>query len=146
MAWWPALAAQPRRIEEACQALAIQRGRHHYQSQVIAQLRLHVQRQRQAEVTAEMALVEFVEQDRTDFFQHRVVLQHAGQDAFGDDFNAGACRDLVLEADAVADRAADLFAQLPCHEQRGAACGDPEWQGLAGRATTSASARYRQRG
>ncbi len=47
------------------------------------------------------------------------------RDAFGDDFNAGACRDLVLEADAVADRAADLFAQLPCHEQRGAACGDP---------------------
>ncbi|GFF08378.1 hypothetical protein SM139_3440, partial [Stenotrophomonas maltophilia] len=120
-----ALAAQPRRIEEACQALAIQRGRHHYQAQVIAQLRLHVQRQRQAEVTAEMALVEFVEQDRTDLFQHRVVLQHAGQDAFGDDFNAGACRDLVLEADAVADRAADLFAQLPCHEQRGATCGDP---------------------
>ena len=122
-----ALAAQPRRIEKACQPLAVQRGRHHHQAQVIAQLRLHIQRQRQAEVAAEMALVEFVEQDRTDLFQHRVVLQHAGQDAFGDDFDARARRNLVFEADAVADRATDLLAQLPRHEQRGAAGGDPPW-------------------
>lgn len=85
-----ALAAQPRCIEEACQPLAVQRGRHHHQAQVVTQLRLHVQRQRQPEVATEVALVEFVEQDRTDLFQHRVVLQHAGQDAFGDDFDARA--------------------------------------------------------
>ncbi|KAG1385332.1 hypothetical protein G6F59_017465 [Rhizopus arrhizus] len=43
-----ALAAQARCIEEARQSLAIQRGRHHHQAQVVAQLRLHVQRQCQA--------------------------------------------------------------------------------------------------
>ena len=120
-----ALAAQARCIEEARQPLAIQRGRHHHQAQVVAQLRLHVQRQGQAEIATEVALVEFVEQDRADLFQHRVVLQHAGQDAFGDHLDARARRNLVLEADAVADGAAHLFAQLPRHEQRGAACGHP---------------------
>ncbi len=120
-----ALAAQPRCIEEACQALAIQCCRHHHQTQVVTQLCLHVERQCQAEITVEMALVELIEQDRTDLFQHRVVLQHAGQDAFGDDFNACARRDLVLEADAIADGATHLFTELPRHEQRGAARGHP---------------------
>ena len=38
--------------------------RHHHDAQVLAQLRLHVECQRQTEIGRQMALVEFVEQDR----------------------------------------------------------------------------------
>lgn len=58
-------AAQARRIKKASQALAIQRGRHRHDAQVLAYLRLHIQRQRQAEVAGQVALVELVEQQRT---------------------------------------------------------------------------------
>jgi hypothetical protein len=51
--------------------------------------RLHVERQRQAQVGGQMALVEFVEQQRADAFQHRIVLQHPGEDAFGDHLDPG---------------------------------------------------------
>ena len=111
-----AFAAQPRRIEEPRQLLAVQRGGHHDDAQVLAQLRLHVQRQCQAEIARQMALVEFVEQDRPDPLQHRIVLDHPGQDAFGDHLDPRVRPDFVLETDAVADRAADRFAPLPGHE------------------------------
>ena len=71
-----------------------------------------------------MALVELVEQQRADAFQRRVVLDHAGEDAFGDDFDPRRRRHLVLEADAVADGVADLFAALLRHEVGGGARGD----------------------
>ncbi len=79
--------AQPRRVEETGQPLAVERGRHHHDAQVLAQPGLHVQRQRQAQVGRQVPLMEFVEQQRADAFQHRIVLQHAGEDAFGDDFD-----------------------------------------------------------
>ncbi|MNT39486.1 hypothetical protein D3C72_1757340 [compost metagenome] len=69
--------------------------------------------------------MEFIEQDRADGLQHRVVLQHPGQDALGDHLDARARRYLVLEADAVADGAADLLAELARHEHRGTARGHP---------------------
>jgi hypothetical protein len=72
-----------------------------------------------------MALVEFVEQQRADAFQHRIVLDHPGENALGDHLDPRRRRDLVLEADAVADRLPDGLAQLPRHELRGAARGHP---------------------
>jgi hypothetical protein len=85
-----ARARQPRRIEEAREAFAIERRRHHHDAQVFAQAGLHVERKRQAEVAGEVAFVEFVEQQRADAFEHRIVLQHAREDAFGDHFDARA--------------------------------------------------------
>ncbi len=114
-------AAQPRRFQKAGQAFAIQRGRHRHDAQVIAHLRLHIQRQRQTQVAGQMTLVEFVEQQHADAFQHRVVLDQPGQDAFGDDFDAGARGGLVLEADAISHRLANRLAQLARHELRRAA-------------------------
>ncbi|MBV5335725.1 hypothetical protein JZU48_01565, partial [bacterium] len=72
----------------------------------------------------QVALVELVEQQRADAVQQRVVLQHAGEDAFGDDLDAGTRGDPVLEADAVADGLADRLAELPRHELGGTARGD----------------------
>ena len=51
-------------------------------------IRLHVERERGAEIAVEMTLVEFVEQDRADAGKLRIVLDHARQNAFGDDFDA----------------------------------------------------------
>ena len=56
--------------------------------------------------------MELVEQQRADAAgavaaQLRVVLDHPGEDAFGDHLDAGPCRHPVLEADAIADRLAD---------------------------------------
>ncbi len=113
--------AQARSLQKAGQALTIERGRHRHDAQVFAHLRLHIQCQRQAEVAGQMAFVEFVEQQHADAVQHRVVLDQPGQDAFGDDFNAGARRCLVLEADAVAHHFADRLAELARHELRRAA-------------------------
>ena len=120
-------AAQARRVEEPGKPLAIQRRRHHHDAQVLAQAGLYIQRQRQAKVAGQVAFVEFVEQQRADAFQHRVVLQHAGEDALGDHLDPRARADLVLETDAVADGFADRFAKLPGHEAGGSARGDAAW-------------------
>ena len=95
-----------------------------HEAQIGAQVRLHVERERGAEIAVEMALVEFVEQDRADAGELRIVLDHARQDAFGDDFDARRRRDAAFEADAVADRRADVFAALRGHEFGGCARGD----------------------
>ena len=116
--------AEPRRVEELRQPLAVERGRHHHDPQVHAQRRLHIQRQCQAEVGGEVAFVELVEHDRADAFERGIVLDHAGEDALGDHLDPRRCRDLVVEADAVADRLADLLAALPRHEVGGGARGD----------------------
>jgi hypothetical protein len=55
-------ARQARRIEELREPLAVERGRHHDDAQVLAQSRLHVEREGQAEVARQVPLVEFVEQ------------------------------------------------------------------------------------
>ena len=111
-------AGQPRCVQKRGELFAVQRRRHHHQPQVFAQARLHIQRQRQAEIASEMPFVEFVEQDRPHAFQHRVVLQHPGEDAFGHHFDPRVRGDPVLEADAVTDGLAHGLAQLLRHELR----------------------------
>jgi hypothetical protein len=103
-------------IEPARDAFAVERRRHHDKAQVGTQVRLHVERERGAEVAVQVAFVEFIEEDRGDAGQFRVVLDHAREDAFGDDFDARRLRDLRFEADAVADRFADTLAALRGHE------------------------------
>ena len=119
-----AFGGQARGIEEAREFFAIKRGTHHHDAQVLAHLRLHVECQRQAEIASEVAFVEFVEQDRADAVEHRVVLDHAGQDAFGDDLDTGRGAGAVLETDAVAHRLRHVFAEAARHEAGGGARGD----------------------
>ena len=119
------LGRQPRRVDSRRQRRAIERGRHHQQPQVRPQLRLHVERQGQAEVAGQVAFVEFVENNGRHAVQGRVVLDHPRQDALGKHFDAGGRRNLVFEADAIADGGADRLAALARHEAGGRARGHP---------------------
>ncbi|MDT4824390.1 hypothetical protein FQZ97_576370 [compost metagenome] len=69
--------------------------------------------------------MEFVEDHQADAVQRRVVLQAAGEDALGDHLDARPRADLAVQADAVADRFADLLAQLAGQPLGGGARGQP---------------------
>ena len=109
-------AADARCIQPAGEFFAIQRRRHHHDPQVVAHAGLHIEREREPEITGQVSLVEFVEDDRAHAFQQRILLQQPGEDAFGDDFDPRRLRHLRLETDAVADRFAHRLAQLLRHE------------------------------
>ena len=98
------------RVKPACDAFAIECGRHDDQAQVRPQGGLHITRQCGAKVAVQMALVEFVEQDRADTGQFRIVLQQAGKDALGDHFDARGCRDFRFVPNPVAHRFANPLA------------------------------------
>ena len=73
-----ALAVDHRRVAEQLRhPRAVERRRHHQNAQILAQTRLRVARQRQAEIGIERALVKFVEQHRGDAVERRIVEDHA---------------------------------------------------------------------
>ena len=91
-----ALAFDHRRVAQKLRdPRAVERRRHHQQLEILAQALLHVARERQAEIGVERALVEFVEQHRGDAFERRIVEDQPGEDAFGDDLDAGLARHLA---------------------------------------------------
>ena len=89
---------QPRRVRG---------GRHRQQPQVGTDRACHVERQRQAEVGGQVALVDLVEDHEADAGQLRVVLQAAGQHALGDHLDPRRRPDVALVAGLVADGVAD---------------------------------------
>ena len=95
---------------------AIERRRHDEEAQVVAQLRLRVEHQREPEVGLQTALVEFVEDHAARPLERRVALQLPREDAFGHDFDAGPRADARVGARAVADRVAGGLAERasPC--------------------------------
>ena len=89
-----AFALDHRRVaEQRRDPRAVERRRHHQELQILAQALLRVARQREAEIGIERALVEFVEQHRGDAVERRIVEDHAGEHALGDDFDAGLARE-----------------------------------------------------
>ena len=94
-----ALALDHRRVAEQLRdARAVERRRHHQQLEIVAQALLRVAREREAEIGVERALVEFVEQHRGDAVERRIVEDQPGEDALGDDLDAGLARHLGAEA------------------------------------------------
>ena len=78
--------------------------------------------------------MELVEDNRTHPGQIRRILNHAGQDTFGDDLDAGGGAGLRLSPDAVADRLSDRFAQrLGALQARGIAVDDLQFDAGYGR-------------
>jgi hypothetical protein len=75
----------------------------------------------------QMALVKFIEQDRTDAGQLGIILQHAREDALCDDLDTRRRRNLGFMADPIADRLADLFAARRRHEFGGRTRRDATW-------------------
>ena len=69
--------------------------------------------------------MEFVEQERRDPVERRIVEDHAREDALGDKLDAGAARHLGTEAHAIADGLAHGLAQLIRHARSSGAGGQP---------------------
>ncbi len=71
--------------------------------------------------------MEFVEEDDAHPRQGRVRLEAAGQDALGQDLDAGTGSDPALEADLIAHRLAQVLAEQGRHVRGGEASGGAAW-------------------
>src|SRR5690606_41643778 len=60
-------------------------------------------------------LMELVEDNNSHIFQRIVLMEHTGENAFGDDLDTCTRRGLVFKADAIPNGIAGLFAQKGCH-------------------------------
>jgi hypothetical protein len=67
--------------------------------------------------------MELIEEHGCNVFEIGVVKNHPGENAFGDNENAGLGRNLVLKAHAVTDGRADVLAHEARHAARGGAGG-----------------------
>ena len=126
-----ALALDHRRVShQAGEARAVERRRHRDEAQVGAERALHVERQREADVAVEAALVDLVEQHRGDAGELGIGLDARDEDALGDHRDAGGARAAAVHAGRVAEGAADLLAREPRHPlgrgARGEAAGGEE--------------------
>ena len=89
---------------------AIKRCRHQQQPQVGAQCLACLQHQCQRQIAVEAAFMDFVEQHGGNAGKLGIGDQHAGEDAFGDDIDAGGGRGAAVHAGAIADGGAKRCA------------------------------------
>ena len=111
----PSLVATNGSCEHGGEPGDVGRRRHRQDAQVGSQVRAGVERQRQAEVGRQVALVDLVEDDEPDAVERRVVLQSAGEHALGDHLDARRPTDVALVAGLVADPVADRLAEQGGH-------------------------------
>jgi hypothetical protein len=120
-----ALALDHRRaVHQAGEAGAIERGGHRDEPQILAQPGLRIERQSEAEIALEAALMDFVEEDGGDAGQLGIGLDAAAENAFGDDEDAGFRGCPAFEASRITDRLARLLAGQICHALGGGAGGE----------------------
>ena len=106
-----ALAFDHRRVaHQRRETGAVERRRHGEQAEVGPQRALRVERQRQAEIAVEAALVDLVEQHGGDAGQLGIGLDALQEDALGEDEDPGARRAPAVEPRGIADRLADRLA------------------------------------
>ncbi len=123
-----ALALDDRRIaEKRGHARTIQRCRHDEDFEIVAQCRLHIERQRQTEIGIKAAFMKFIKENGGNAIQVRIIQDHARKDALGDDKNSGFGRYLAFKAHPVADRFTRLFTQKLRHAAGGSAGSKPPW-------------------
>ena len=121
-----ALAGDHRRVtQELADPRAIERRRHHQDTQILAQAGLRIARQRETEIRIERTFVKFVEQHGGDAVQFGIVEDLPREDSLGDDLDPGRARYFGAEADAIADGFAGAFAERPRHPLRAGARRDP---------------------
>ena len=113
--------ASPIKVGEA---RAVQCRRHRDQPQIGPQRCLRVERQRQAEIAVQAALVHFVEEHRRNPGQLRIALDAAQEDALGEHGDPGARRTLAVEPRRIADRPAHRLAGQRRHPLRRRARGE----------------------
>ena len=120
-----ALARHDGGIEQRRQPLDVGCRRHRQQSEIRPDRRGDVEREREAEIGGQVALVDLVEDDQADAGELRVVLEATGEHALGEHLDPGRSTDVALVACLVADEAADLGAR---------GCGHPACRGTGGQA------------
>ncbi len=107
-----------RPADQGGNAGAVEGRRHDEDAQVVPQGALGIERQREAEISVEAALVELVEEDGGDTLERRIVEDHAGEDALGDDLDTRARRHLRAKAHPQAHPSANLLAECLGHPVR----------------------------
>src|SRR5690606_24373477 len=123
-----ALGFDHRRIaEQARNARTVDGCGHGNEPQILAQATLRIEREREAEIGIERALMKLVEQDGRNTLELRVVEDQTREHAFGHHLDPRLARDLGAEADADADSLPDLLSQRRSHAGGGGAGGEPPW-------------------
>jgi hypothetical protein len=77
----------------------------------------------ECKIAVEAALVKFVKDYDTVFFEERVAAKETRNQTWRDGEDAGKWTTLAIEANAIADLVAELAAALLCHASCGGACG-----------------------
>jgi uncharacterized protein YqgC (DUF456 family) len=109
----PPLGSDERRAsKQPRDRLTIECRRHHEDPQRLAQLRLHIERQRKSQVGVQTSLVELIEDHAAHPLERGVPLQPPGEDTFGHDFDTGLLPDARVGARAVANRLADASSSV----------------------------------
>ena len=85
----PPFTADDRAMQVFCYRLRVYRSRHDDETQLGTHFLLHATAYRERYIACQPPLMEFVEQDGGDAFEHRIVQDKPGEDALGDDFDAG---------------------------------------------------------
>ena len=112
-------------VQQPGDGLHIQSRRHHQEAQILAQILLTLDAQRQSQIGVQTALVKLIEDHATDVAQARVILQHAREDAFRDHFDARLAAHPRLEPSAKSNASADGFAKQLRHAAGDGARRDP---------------------
>ena len=120
----PPFARDHRRVEERGESLDVGGGRHRQQPEVGADRRRHIECECEAEVGGEVAFVYLVEDHQTHAGELGIVLEAAGEHAFGDHLDAGGVADVALVSSLVADEAADIRSRGVGHPASRGASGE----------------------
>ena len=103
-------------IAQQCgHALTIERRRHDQHAKPRAELAPGIERERQAQIGREAALVILVEDQAGDLLERGILLQQPRQHPLGDHFDARGARHARIEPHAIADGVADALAQQRRH-------------------------------
>ncbi len=106
--------------EKARDRLDVERRRHHDDAQIVAR-EPRLPRERKPEVGMNASLVKFVEDDRREIREQRILLKARRQNAFGDDEEPRVSRETLFESDLPADFAAERPLAFFCDAPRNGA-------------------------
>ncbi len=99
-------------VQEVSNGRRVERRGHDHQLQGSFMSCLEALEESEGEVGIEMTLVELVQDDGADAFELWIGEKAAGEDAFGQEAQAGAWTAYVFEADLIADGLAELLAEF----------------------------------
>ena len=121
----PRLDTNGRIAEEDRDRARVERRRHDEDAELRPEALAGVERECQAEIRLEVALVELVEDDERDAVERGISLEASGEDAVGDDLDPGRLRDPAFVTRRDADGLPDTLAEQCRHPCGGSTGRDP---------------------